>query len=73
MVVTVPDEMKGCAEFGIDHLLLRHRAYWMSLNQEPEILDPSQANVTVHVPVCQEFTVESLHRLMALIATGQRP
>ncbi len=73
VVVTVPTEMEGCTQFGADHLLLKHRAYWLSLRREPEIPDPKQATVTVHVPISQEFTVESLHQLMAMIAQGHKP
>lgn len=73
VVVTVPREMNGCAEFGTDHLLLKHRAYWMSLSTAPEISDLKQASVTVQIPINQEFTVESLHQLMAMIAQGRKP
>lgn len=73
VVVTVPNEMNGCLQFGADHLLLKHRAYWMSLSKEPELPDPEQASVTVQVPVDQEFTVEVLHQLMAMIAQGLKP
>ncbi len=37
VVVTVPHELLGCTVFGNDHLLLKHRAYWMSLNNHPPL------------------------------------
>ena len=73
VVVTVPDEMQGCTEFGTDHLLLRHRAYWVSLRSYPPLRSDDQASVTVQVPISQEFTVNSLHQLMAMIAQGKKP
>lgn len=73
VVVTVPHELLGCAIFGNDHLLLKHRAYWMSLQNCSPLPDDNQASVTVHVPANQEFTVEELHKLMAMVAKGKRP
>jgi len=73
VVVTVPDRLVGCTEFGPDHLLLRHRAYWLSLKGFPAIPDEEQQSTTIHIPTSQEFTVETLHDLMAMIAEGNRP
>ncbi len=73
VVVTVPDEMQGCTEFGADHLVLRYRAYWVSLRNCPSLKNDEQSYVTVQVPISQEFTVDSLHRLMAMIAQGEKP
>lgn len=73
VVVTVPDKLLGCAEFGKDHLLLRHRAYWMSLSSCPPVIDEKRKHVTVYVPTSQEFTVDSLRDLMAMIAEGKKP
>jgi len=73
VVVIVPNQMTGCTEFGKDHLLLRHRAFWRSLRDEPDLQDPNQETVTVQIPLNQLFNVDSLHELMAMIAKGNRP
>jgi len=73
VIVTVPRELRGCAEFGDDFLVLRNRAYWVSLKNLPPISDDNQANVTVYVPIGQEFTIESLRNLMTMIAKGEKP
>jgi len=73
VLVTVPKELIGCTEFGKDHLLLRHRAYWVSLHDLPPLKRDNQEDVTVYIPLKQEFTVESLHSLMAMIVEGKKP
>ena len=52
-----------------DHILLRHRAYWLSLLGSPEVVptkkeDWQEKRVTVHLPTAILLTPQELTKMM---------
>lgn len=74
VVVLVPrpgnPDATGWIEFGSDYMLLRKRAYWVSLAGLPR--DDTRDDITVKVPTHQEFNVSTVHELMRKCALGEK-
>lgn len=71
VVVLVPDPPSEWLELNDEQMLLRHCAYWKSLEGAASV--DAAENTTVYVPVEQQFSVEAVHRLLDVIADGGRP
>ena len=62
ILVLVPREIDLWTHQTDEQLCLRHCAYWLSLEGEPEV--PNTATVTVRVPLANVFDGGQLHELM---------
>ena len=62
IVLLMPDDKALWLRQTDDELCLRHCAYWMSLEGEPDL--PNTSNVTVHVPTANVFSSAQLTDLM---------
>lgn len=71
VAVLVPEASDQWLEMNDARMLLRHCAYWMSLEGR-EAVD-NEHNTTVKIPVSQQFTVEAAHELLDVIEAGGRP
>ena len=71
VVVLVPDDPAEWLELNDERMLLRHCAYWMSLEgAEPTA---NEQSTTVYVPADQHFSVDAVDQLLDVIASGGRP
>lgn len=71
LVVLVPHELHQWLEWTTDELRLRKAGYWMSLRGEAATTNTS--NVTVQVPLANQFSVQQLTDIMARIGRGGFP
>ena len=71
IVVTVPDNLNDWLNHSEGELAVRKCGYWVSLRGREET--NNLANVTVHLPRINQFTVAGLHGIMQLIRNGQTP
>jgi hypothetical protein len=68
-VLHVPEQVEDWVFEGPDHLLLRHRAYWLSLLGSAEVMatkkeDWQEKRITVRVPRTNQLTPRELVRMM---------
>lgn len=68
VLVLLPDDPEAWLELTVDQLLLRHCAYWVSLNGLPPT--ENETSVTVRVPRNNVFDVASLQAIMNKINIG---
>ena len=68
ILVLIPSEINLWTHQTDNQLCLRHCAYWLSLEGEPEV--PNTATVTVRVPMANVFNCDQLHALMAQTFPG---
>nr|WP_246386334.1 DUF4365 domain-containing protein [Armatimonas rosea] len=71
VVVTVPRDQGAWVSQTEDELIMRHCAYWKSLEGEPASTNTTAQ--TVYLPRAQIFDVASLSYLMGRLNQGQRP
>lgn len=69
MVLDLPPERNDWMTINDDRLILRRRAYWISLLGEPE--SKNTTSVTISIPTNQRFDVPSLRRLMDRSRSGK--
>ena len=70
VVLELPEDESRWMTVTSEELVLRRRAYWLSLQQEhEEIVD--QSTVTVHIPEHNVLDVDTLQRLMEQSRTGE--
>lgn len=69
--VLVPDAPEQWLELKRKRMLLRHCAYWMSLEGAAAV--DNENSKTVHIPASQQFTVNAAHDLLDVVAAGDRP
>lgn len=70
IVLELPEDESRWMTVTSEELVLRRRAYWLSLQQEhEEIVD--QSTVTVRIPERNVLDVETLHGLMEQSRTGE--
>jgi Domain of unknown function (DUF4365) len=71
VLVTVPKEPSAYTQATADALTLSHAAYWVSLEDRPEIPDPNASRrVRVEIPTANLLTVESLLALFEWRSAG---
>ncbi len=70
LLYTPPEQEKWLEHHDL-YMLLRYEAYWISLRGLPS--RPNKNNITVRFDTNQRFTIDELHRLMNMLAVGQRP
>ena len=68
VVLELPKNPDQWMEITADELVIRHRAYWMSLLGYDETTN--QSSVTVHIPKQNRFDVAGLRSLMEQSRTG---
>lgn len=71
VVVLVPDALEDWLVHSEEQLLVRHCAYWMSLRGMED--RNNVANVTVHVPRNNQFTVDAVREIMNRVGRGELP
>ncbi|HEV7866767.1 MAG TPA: DUF4365 domain-containing protein [Chthoniobacteraceae bacterium] len=71
VVVLVPDLLGDWLNHSEQELAMRRCGYWLSLRGQPPT--PNTANVTVHLPRMNQFTVAGLQGIMQRIGAGQLP
>lgn len=71
LVVLVPDDLDEWLNWTREEMALRRAGYWLSLRAMPATANTT--NVTVHVPLVNEFSVEQLSAMMQRIGDGQLP
>jgi len=70
VVLELPEDESLWMTVTDEELVLRRRAYWLSLQQNYEdIID--QDTVTIHFPKCNVLDVETLRNLMEKSRTGE--
>lgn len=67
-ILEVPESCDNWTEHLDDAMLLRSTCYWVSLKGLPEL---DQETITIHVPLAQRLTSESLRHLL-LLASERR-
>jgi hypothetical protein len=70
VVVLVPTGLNQWLNWTHQELAVRRAGYWLSLRGMP--LTPNTTNVTVHVPLANEFSVAQLNNMMQRIGSGQQ-
>jgi hypothetical protein len=67
-VLHVPERVEEWLEEGSDHVLVRHRAYWLNLRGFPSIAvagdDAQEKKTTIHVPISNVLTPARLATMM---------
>lgn len=66
VVLNLPDERTNWVNHGIDDLILRKCAYWLSLKGAPN--SNNTTNVTVHIPSGNIFSPDTLRELMVKVS-----
>ncbi|MBO2946115.1 DUF4365 domain-containing protein [Paenibacillus sp. F411] len=66
IVMLVPEKVETWIEQSEDHMLVRHCAYWISLQGRPETENVS--GITIDIPRNQTFNVASVQSLMERVA-----
>lgn len=69
VVLELPQEESRWMMVTPEELILRRRAYWLSLQGEGEV--PNKATVTVHIPEDNRLDVEALQTLMERSRNGE--
>ncbi len=69
IVLLMPEEEGDWLMHSEDALILKHCAYWYSLNNYPDTQNGH--SVTVKIPRAQQLTSSELSRLMTLIEKGE--
>ena len=69
VVLDLPEDESQWMTVTTEELILRRRAYWMSLQQGHDELI-GQQSVSVHIPERNLFNVEALHALMERSRSG---
>jgi len=69
VVLDLPQDETQWMTIGPDGLVLRHRAYWLSLQNEHDAVF-GQKSVTVRIPQSNIFDVDALRMLMDRSRTG---
>ncbi len=70
MILALPKEREQWISLTEQELVLRRRAYWLSLQQSyNEIID--QETVTVHIPLQNVLNIETLQDLMEKSRKGE--
>lgn len=72
VVLDLPKDESRWMTVTDEELVLRHRAYWLSLQSGFDDVG-DQVSVTVSIPDSQQLNVESLRLLMAQARSGQIP
>ena len=68
VVLEVPSALKDWLNEMDDHILLRHRSYWMHLLGAEEVTN--ETKVTIRLPTTQLFTCEKLREMMQRIESS---
>ncbi len=68
ILVRVPSVLDNWIHGGIEELILRRDAYWLSLAGSVDSVNDT--SVTIQIPVAQAFTVPSLSELMEKVNQG---
>lgn len=63
MVLRLPKDKRQWVSVSDQELVLRRRAYWLSLQQDHEEIN-GQETVTIHIPTQNVLDVETLQDLM---------
>lgn len=71
LVVLVPDALGDWLKWTAQELAVRRAGYWLSLRGMPATANTT--NVTVQVPLANEFSVDQLSGIMQRIGNGQLP
>lgn len=71
LVVLVPDDLGDWLNWTAQELAMRRAGYWLSLRAMAQTSNAT--NVTVHVPLVNEFSVAQLSAIMQRIGNGQLP
>lgn len=71
LVVLVPDVLGDWLDWTAQELAVRRAGYWLSLRGMPATANTT--NVTVQVPLANEFSVCQLTAIMQRIGNGQLP
>lgn len=71
LIVLVPDVLTNWLLWTPQELAVRHAGYWLSLRGMPAVANTT--NVTVQVPLANEFSVAQFTAMMARIGAGQLP
>lgn len=69
IVLLVPPEPHLWILHKRKHIILQNNAYWLSLRGYPPLED-GRASKTVHIPLEQRFTVNSLKHMLRIISNG---
>ncbi len=68
VVLLMPQELDEWVQQTPEELCLRHCAYWMSLEGQPDL--PNTTSVTVRVPTTQVFSSDQLTDMMRKAENG---
>lgn len=71
LVVLVPNILTDWLNWTSQELALRRAGYWLSLRGMPATTNTT--NVTVHVPLANEFSVTQLNAIIHRIGNGTNP
>lgn len=71
LVVLVPSTLDEWLAHTSEELAMRRAGYWLSLRGMPK--SQNETNVTVCVPLANEFSVTQLRAIMSRIGDGQPP
>ena len=69
VVLELPNDPDQWMDITADELVIRHRAYWLSLLGRDET--DNETSVTVHIPKRNRFDIAGLESLMERSRTGR--
>jgi hypothetical protein len=68
VVIEVPEAVENCVDEMDDHMILRHRAYWVHLLGAEDIDNgDAETKVGIRIPLDQSFSCETLRKMMVKI------
>lgn len=71
LILDLPQDQAHWVTISPDELVLRHRAYWVNLLDQPERMATHDTSVTIDVPKPNLLTIASLQALMEQSRSGR--
>lgn len=69
VVLLLPDQVDDSIEHTVEHLLIKKCAYWVTMTGMEE---RDQANITVKLPLQNQFSPKQLRDIMEKVSLGER-